>query len=156
MAMWTADLTKYGSSIRQWWDLVKSFINGRGAATFPAGESMVHVSVDSVGEPESHDDSVSVDLRVRVVVRNEMLAKLVQCQPVSVGKWAALKFPKFRWPDVTSHTSHTGCIVVRWPDGFRPLVNVPGPDPQIASVTINDDGTGVIELTGGPDGAIKY
>lgn len=153
MSMWTADLTKYGSTIRQWWGVVKSFINGRGAATFPAGESMVHVSVESFGEPEAHDDSVAVDLRVRVVVRNETLAQLVHCQPVNVGRWAALKFPKFRWPEITSHT---GCIVARWPEGFRPAVNVVGPDPQIASVTINDDGTGTIELTGGPDGAIKY
>ena len=152
--MWTTDLTAYGDTIRQWWGVAKSFINGRGAATFQAGDgSMIHVAVESFGEPEPSEDSVAVELRVRVVVRNEMLAKLVQCQPVSVGKWAALKFPKFRWPEITSHT---GCIVARWPEGFRPAVNVIGPDPQIASVTIRGDGTGSIELSGGPDGRIKY
>ena len=153
--MWTADLTTYGDTIRQWWGVTKSFINGRGAATFNGelGVPLIHVAVESFGEPEPSEDSVAVELRVRVVVRNEMLAQLVRCEPVGVGKLAAVKFPKFRWPEISSHT---GCIVARWPEGFRPAVNVIGPDPQIASVTIRDDGTGTIELSGGPDGRIKY
>ena len=153
MTLWTSDLTKYGNAIRQWWDLAKSFVNGRGAATLPVGESHVHVAVESISQPEADGDSVSFEMRVRVVVIDETMAKLIQCEPVNIGKWAALKFPEFRWPDLSVRG---GSVVIQWPEDCQPRVNVPGPDPRIASVTISDDGTGLIELTGGPDGRIKY
>ncbi|CAB4177819.1 hypothetical protein UFOVP1004_11 [uncultured Caudovirales phage] len=148
MSLWTADLTKYGDMIRKWFPVAKDLAQ-YGAALF--GD--VRVRVDSVGQPLTRDDLVEIPVKLMVSVRDQKFAELVRCEPVRVHGNLSAKFPAFNWPEVSAKS---GSIRVDWPEGSRAMVNVPAIDPLVASVTLHDDGTGVIEIQRGPDGAITY
>ena len=147
--LWKADLSSYGEIIRKWWWLAKSAVIGRGSVTLgPVNASMV-----SISKPEVHGDVTSVEVQVIVSVKNDKLADLVSLKGVRVNDWASMCISRFDWPEIKSHGDS---ITVTWKEGIRPRVNIVGPDPTVAAVTINGDGTGTIGLTGGPDGAIQY
>lgn len=148
MSLWSVDLSKWGDLIRQWFPMARELAKHHAALLGP-----VHVAVDSVGDPVSRDDLVSVPVTLTISAKHQDLADIVQLKAVRVHGNLSAKLPVWSWPDVKVGGES---IVVSWPKGTRPLVNIPALDPVVASVTLGPDGIGSIEIQRGPDGAITY
>lgn len=148
MSLWSVDLSKWGELIRQWFPMVRELAKHGATLAGP-----VHVKIDSVGQPMSVDDLVIVPVTISLGIKNQMLADLVNLKPVRVHGNLSAKLPQFEWPVISVED---GAIVIGWPNGSRPLINIPALDPLVTSVSIRDDGTGAIEIQRGPDGTITY
>lgn len=148
MSFWSVDLSKWGELIRQWMPTARELATH--GATFVGP---VHVQVESVGTPLAHDGLVEIPISLTVSVKHQLLADLIRLDPVKLHGNLSAKLPVFSWPVVTSDG---GAIRISWPEGTRPLVNIPALDPRVAAVTIEPDGYGTIEIQRGPDGTITY
>lgn len=149
--MWSIDLSKYGETIRRWWDVAVQFTLGKGSATF--GD--VHVEIHDVGKPKVIDGGtdVTVDVCMSLTIRNETLVRIIEGHSVEINRLASVVLDRFEWPNI--HAT-TGEIRVSFTEASCPRVEVFGPDPRVTGITLSRDGTGVVEVAGGPDGRITY